>query len=69
MATVARDFDLVREMKNPYNNRLRLVESPKHRGIKPTAQLFATTVATDPVLRQGFLPHDSEPNGRFVRGF
>jgi transposase len=46
MATVVRYFDLVREMKNPYNHRLRLVESAKQRGIKPTARLFATTVPT-----------------------
>ena len=46
MATVVRYFDLVREMKNPYNHRLRLVESVKERGIKPTARLMATTVPT-----------------------
>ncbi len=45
MATV-RYFDLVREMKNAYNHRLRLVESARDRGIKPTARLFATTVPT-----------------------
>ena len=39
MATSARYFDLVREMKDAYNHRLRLVESAKQRGIKPTAQL------------------------------
>jgi len=38
-----RYFDLVREMNNVYNHRLRLVESAKQRGIKPTARLFATT--------------------------
>lgn len=43
MVTSARYFDLVREMKNAYNHRLRLVESAKQRGIKPTARLFATT--------------------------
>ena len=46
MATSARYFDLVREMKDAYNHRLRLVESAKRRGIKPTARLFATTVPT-----------------------
>ena len=46
MATPARYFDLVREMKNAYNHRLRLVESAQQRGIKPTARLFATTVPT-----------------------
>src|SRR5271156_6769177 len=43
----ARYFDLIREMKtNTYNHRLRLVESAKERGIKPTARLFSTTVPT-----------------------
>ena len=46
MATPARYFDLVREMRNAYNHRLRLVESARQRGIKPTARLFATTVST-----------------------
>ena len=46
MAIVARYFDLVREMKDAYNHRLRLVESAKRIGIKPTARLFATTVPT-----------------------
>src|SRR4029077_6245317 len=46
MVTSARYFDLVCEMKNAYNHRLRLVESAKQRGIKPTARLFATTVPT-----------------------
>src|SRR5712692_10588769 len=46
MATSACYFDLVREMKDAYNHRLRLVESAKQRGIKPTARLFATTVPT-----------------------
>ena len=39
-------FVLVREMQNAYNHRLRLVESARQRGIKPTARLFATTVRT-----------------------
>src|SRR5579885_1991217 len=46
MAACARYFDLLREMKNAYNHRLRLVESAQQRGIKPTARLFATTVPT-----------------------
>ena len=45
--SAARYFDLVREMKNnAYNHRLRLVESARQRGIKPTARLFSTTVPT-----------------------
>src|SRR5712664_638827 len=46
MAASARYFDLVREMKNAYNHRLRLVESARQRGIKPTARLFATPLPT-----------------------
>ena len=46
MDTAARYYDLVREMKNAYNHRLRVVESAKQRGIKPTARLYATTVPT-----------------------
>jgi hypothetical protein len=42
----ARYFDLIREMKDAYNHRLRLVESARQCGIKPTARLFATTVPT-----------------------
>ncbi len=39
-------FDLIREMRDAYNHRLRLVESARQRGIKPTARLFSTTVPT-----------------------
>ncbi len=39
-------YDLVREMRDAFNHRLRLVESARQRGIKPTARLFATTVPT-----------------------
>jgi hypothetical protein len=39
MATSARYCDLAREMKNPYSHRLRLVESARQEGIKPTAGL------------------------------
>jgi transposase len=46
MTAPTRYFDLVREMKSPYNHRLRLVQSAKLRGIKSTARLFATTVST-----------------------
>src|SRR5579859_1444672 len=43
----ARYFDLVREMKgNAFNHRLRLVQSAKERGVKPTARLFATSALT-----------------------
>jgi transposase-like protein len=46
MAITGRYFDLVREMKDAYNHRLRLVESAKRIGIKPTARLFTTTAPT-----------------------
>jgi transposase-like protein len=46
MLTSVRYFDLVREMKDAYNHRLRLVESAQQRGVKPTARLFASTPAT-----------------------
>jgi transposase len=39
-------FVLIREMRDPYNHRLRLVESARRLGIKPTARLFQTTVPT-----------------------
>jgi hypothetical protein len=52
MATSARYFDLVREMRDAYNHRLRLVESAKQRGIKPTARLFAITVLVTTTLRK-----------------
>jgi transposase len=39
-------FVLIREMRDAYNHRLRLVESARQRGIKPTARLFQTTVPT-----------------------
>jgi transposase len=42
----ARYFDLIREMKSAYNHRLRLVESVRQRGIKPTARLFLTSPLT-----------------------
>ena len=39
-------FTLVREMKDAYNHRLRLVQSARQHGIQPTARLFQTTVPT-----------------------
>jgi transposase-like protein len=39
-------YDLVREMRDAYNHRLRLVASARQRGLKPTARLFQTTVPT-----------------------
>jgi transposase len=59
MATSARYFDLVREMKDAYNHRLRLVESAKQRGIKPTARLFATTAPTVHKWLRRFQQHGS----------
>jgi len=39
-------FDLVRQMKNPFNYRLRLVTHARQHGIKATARAFRTTVPT-----------------------
>lgn len=42
----ARYFDLVREMRDAYNHRLRLVHCARREGLKPAARTFATTVRT-----------------------
>jgi transposase len=39
-------FDLVRQMKNAFNYRLRLVTQARQQGIKAAARAFRTTVAT-----------------------
>jgi transposase len=39
-------FDLVREMRDAYNHRWRLVQHARQHGIKPAARAFATTVPT-----------------------
>ena len=44
--SAARYFDLVREMRDAYNHRLRLVHYARREGIKPAARAFATTVPT-----------------------
>jgi hypothetical protein len=49
---------MVREVKNPYDRRLRRVERAKQRGIKPTARLFAAAV---PSVRK--LPRRKKPHG------
>jgi len=46
MAAPVRYFDLVREMSDAYNHRLRLVQFARQSGIKPAARAFATTVPT-----------------------
>src|SRR3974377_1397337 len=62
--TAVRYFDLIREMKkNTYNHRLRLVESARERGIKPTARQFATTVPTVRKWLHRFQQHG--PSGLF----
>jgi transposase-like protein len=48
-------------MRDAYNHRLRLVESAKQRGSKPTARLFATTVPTVRKWLRSFQQHD--PSG------
>jgi transposase len=57
MTAPALYFDLVREMKNAYNHRLRLLESAKRCAIKPTARLFAITVPTVRKWVRGFQQH------------
>ena len=39
-------FILIREMRDAYNHRLRLVPSARRIGVKPTARAFATTAVT-----------------------
>jgi transposase len=46
MASAVRYFDLVREMRDAYNHRLRLVQFARQQGIKPTARAFASSVPT-----------------------
>lgn len=46
MSSPAPYFDLIREMKNAYNHRLRLVAHARQHGIKATALLFQTIVPT-----------------------
>src|ERR1700751_4635779 len=46
MAVSVPYFSLVREMKDAFNHRLRVVQSAREIGIKPTARLFQTTVPT-----------------------
>ncbi len=46
MPPLPRYFDLIREMKNPFNHRLRLVGYARQKGIKAAARTFQTTVPT-----------------------
>ena len=46
MPSPAPYFDLIREMKDAYNHRLRLVDAARQNGIKAAARLFQTTVPT-----------------------
>jgi transposase len=39
-------FNLIREMNDPFHHRLRMIESVRESGIKPTARRFQTTVPT-----------------------
>ncbi len=63
--TAACYFDLVREMKDAYNHRLRLAESARQRGIQPTARLFATTAPTVRKWLRRFQQHG--PSGLLAR--
>jgi len=46
MRGLPRYFDLIRQMKNPYNFRLSLVDYARQHGIKAAARTFQTTVRT-----------------------
>src|SRR3989337_293536 len=46
MTSPAPYFELIREMRDAYNHRLRLVAHARQHGIKATARLFQTTVPT-----------------------
>jgi len=46
MVAPAPYYDLIREMRNAYNYRLRLVQHARQHGIKPAARAFATSVPT-----------------------
>ena len=43
MSNPVRYFDLIREMKNAFNHRLRLVTYARPQGIKAAARVFHTT--------------------------
>ena len=61
MPASVRYFDLLREMRDAYNHRLRLVESVKERDIKPTARLSATSALTVRKSWRRYLQHS--PSG------
>jgi len=46
MVAPAPYYDLIREMRDAYNHRLRLVQYARGHGIKPAARAFATSVPT-----------------------
>ena len=58
-------FVLLREMRDAYNHRLRLVHSARQIGIKPTARLFQTTVPTVRKWRRRY--QQQGPRGRLER--
>jgi hypothetical protein len=46
MPSPVRYFDLIREMRNAFNRRLRLVTYARQQGLKAAARAFQTTVPT-----------------------
>ncbi len=46
MTTPARYYDLVREMRDAFNHRLRMVQHVRQHGLKPTARAFTTSALT-----------------------
>src|SRR3990172_10689561 len=57
MSNPVRYFDLIREMKNAFNHRLRLVTYARPQGIKAAARVFHTTVAT---VRKGLRRYQAQ---------
>jgi transposase len=57
MSTPVRYFDLIREMKNAFNHRLRLVTYARQHGIKGAARVFHTSV---PTVRKWLRRHQAQ---------
>src|SRR3972149_6471556 len=57
MSNPVRYFDLIREMKNAFNHRLRLVTYARPPGLKAAARVFHPTVAT---VRKGLRRHQAQ---------
>ena len=61
MTTPASYFDLIREMKDAYTHRLRVVDYARRHGIRAAARAFRTTI---PTVRQWLRRYQQEgPSG------